>query len=199
VRAINLLPRDDPRGGRTRQNDPVMIGGVCAVVAATAIIAAFFLASSAGVADKQKRLDAAQAELDATPVPPPAPEGNSALEQDKSQRIAALSAALSKRLAWDRVFRELSLVLPEDVWLSTLSAKAPDAAAAAAPGAPSAGFTINGQTYSHDGVARLLSRLALVPHLSGVQLQHSARATSESGRSVVEFSIVATVKAPGAA
>jgi Tfp pilus assembly protein PilN len=196
VRAVNLLPRDDRRS-RTRQNDPVMIGGVSAVVAVTALIAALFLASSAGVADKQKRLDAAQSELDATPVPPPAPEGNSALEQDKSQRIAALSAALSKRLAWDRVFRELSLVLPEDVWLSTLSAKAPDAAAL--PGAPSAGFTINGQTYSHDGVARLLARLALVPHLSGIQLQHSARATSESGRPVVEFSIVASVKAPGAA
>jgi Tfp pilus assembly protein PilN len=196
VRAVNLLPRDDPRGG-TRQNDPVMIGGVAAVVAVTAIVAALFLASSAGVADKQERLDAAQAELDATPVPPPAPEGNSALAQDKGQRIAALSAALSKRLAWDRVFRELSLVLPEDVWLSTLSAKAPDAAAA--PGAPSAGFTINGQTYSHDGVARLLARLALVPHLTGVQLQHSARTTSQNGRPVVEFSIVASVKAPGAA
>jgi Tfp pilus assembly protein PilN len=197
VRAVNLLPRDDRRG-RTRQNDPVMIGGVSAVVAVTALIAALFLVSSAGVADKQERLDAAQSELDATPVPPPAPEGNSALQQDKSMRIAALSAALSKRLAWDRVFRELSLVLPEDVWLSTLSAKAPDGAAAL-PGAPSAGFTINGQTYSHDGVARLLARLALVPHLTGVQLQHSARATSESGRPVVEFSIVASVKAPGAA
>jgi Tfp pilus assembly protein PilN len=197
VRAVNLLPRDDRRS-RTRQNDPVLIGGVSAVVAVTALVAALFLVSSTDVADKQKRLDAVQSELDATPVPPPAPEGNSALEQDKSQRIAALSAALSKRLAWDRVFRELSLVLPEDIWLSTLSAKAPDAAAAA-PGAPSAGFTINGQTYSHDGVARLLARLALVPHLSGVQLQHSARATSEGGRRVVEFSIVASVKAPGAA
>jgi Tfp pilus assembly protein PilN len=197
VRAVNLLPRDDRRS-RTRQNDPVLIGGVSAVVAVTALVAALFLVSSTGVADKQKRLDAVQSERDATPVPPPAPEGNSALEQDKSQRIAALSAALSKRLAWDRVFRELSLVLPEDIWLSTLSAKAPDAAAATS-GAPSAGFTINGQTYSHDGVARLLARLALVPHLSGVQLQHSARATSEGGRPVVEFSIVASVKAPGAA
>lgn len=197
MRAVNLLPKDDRRG-RTTQTDPVLIGGVVAFVAVTAVIAAWFLSTSTGVADKQERLDAVQAELDATPVPPPAPAGSSTLEQDKSKRIAALSAALSQRLAWDRVFRELSLVLPEDVWLSTLSAKAPGPAAAAA-GAGAPGFTINGQTYSHDGVARLLSRLALVPHLSGVQLQHSSRATSESGRRVVEFSIVATVKGPGAA
>jgi Tfp pilus assembly protein PilN len=69
-------------------------------------------------------------------------------------------------------------------------------AASAAPSA--AGFTINGRTYSHDGVARLLSRLAVVPHLAGVQLQHSALSTSETGRKVVEFSINATVKAAGA-
>lgn len=197
MRAVNLLPRDDRRG-RSRQTNPVIVGGVAAVVAVTAIVAAWFLVASAGVADKQERLDAAQAELDATPVPPPEPPGSSQLEQDKSKRIAALSAALAKRVAWDRVFRELSLVLPEDVWLSTLSAKAPGDAAAT-PGAPASDFTIAGQTYSHDGVARLLTRLALVPHLSGVQLQHSAQATSESGRPVVEFSIMATVKSPGAA
>jgi Tfp pilus assembly protein PilN len=194
VRAVNLLPRDDRRV-RSRQTNPVAVGGVAAFVAMTAILAALFLVTSAGVADKQDRLDAAQSELAATPVPPPAPASASALEQEKGQRITALSAALSKRMAWDRVLRELSLVLPEDVWLSSLSAKAP----AQVAGAPAAGFTITGQTYSHDGVARLLARLAVVPHLSNIQLQHSSQAASEGGRKVVEFSIQAVVKAPGAA
>jgi Tfp pilus assembly protein PilN len=196
MRAVNLLPRDDRRAGRSRQTNPVAVGGVAAFVAMTAILAALFLVTTAGVADKQERLDAAQAELDATPVPPPAPASASALEQEKGQRVTALSAVLAKRMAWDRVLRELSLVLPEDVWLSTLSAKAP---VQAAGGAPTAGFTITGQTYSHDGVARLLARLAVVPHLSNIQLQHSAQAASEGGRQVVEFSIQAVVKAPGAA
>jgi Tfp pilus assembly protein PilN len=194
MRAVNLLPRDDGRA-RSRQTNPVAVGGVAAFVAMTAILAALFLITSAGVADKQERLDAAQERLAATPVPPPAPASASALEQEKGQRITALSAALAKRMAWDRVLRELSLVLPEDVWLSTLSAKAP----AQAAGAPAAGFTITGQTYSHDGVARLLARLAVVPHLSNIQLQHSSQAASEGGRKVVEFSIQAVVKAPGAA
>ena len=60
------------------------------------------------------------------------------------------------------------------------------------------GFTINGRTYSQDGVARLLARLALVPHLTNVTLQHSSAATSETGRKVVEFTINATVKGVGA-
>jgi Tfp pilus assembly protein PilN len=193
VRAVNLLPRDDPRGASGQRN-PVLLGGVIAAVAATGILAAVFLTVSTGVADRQERLDAAKAELDATPVPPPADASASTLEQEKSKRVVALSTALGKRIAWDRVLRELSLVLPDDVWLATLSAKAPGDAA----GAP-AGFTITGKTYSHDGVARLLARLAVVPHLSGVQLQHSSLTPSEVGRPVVEFSIQAVVKAPGSA
>jgi Tfp pilus assembly protein PilN len=193
MRAVNLLPRDDARS-KSRQTNPVVLGGVIAGVAATAIIAAVFLTVSAGVADKQERLDAAQAELDATPVPPPADTSAATLQQERSQRVVALSTALGKRVAWDRILRELSLVLPEDVWLSTLSAKAPSEAADAP-----AGFTITGKTYSHDGVARLLARLAVVPHLSAIQLQHSSVTPSKAGRPVVEFSIQALIKSPGVA
>jgi Tfp pilus assembly protein PilN len=193
MRAVNLLPRDDARS-KSRQTNPVLLGGVIAGVAATAIIAAAFLTVSAGVADKQERLDAAQAELDSTPVPPPADTSAATLQQEKGQRVVALSTVLAKRVAWDRILRELSLVLPEDVWLTTMSAKAPSEAADAP-----AGFTLTGKTYSHDGVARLLSRLAVVPHLSAVQLQHSSVTPTEAGRPVVEFSIQALIKAPGAA
>ena len=34
------------------------------------------------------------------------------------------SAALSTRVAWDRVLSEISLVLPEDVWLTSLTSAA---------------------------------------------------------------------------
>ena len=199
MKAVNLLPRDDRRQRRAgRGNDPRLIGGVAGTVLVTAILAAWFLTASGGVAKNQERLDAVSSELAATPVPQPSPPGSSQLEQEKSARVTALSSALGGRLAWDRVLREISLVLPEDVWLTSLSAQAPSAAAAADVTAP-AGFSINGKTYSHDGVARLLARLAVVPHLSSVQLQSSARATSETGHAVIEFSINATVKAAGAA
>jgi Tfp pilus assembly protein PilN len=195
MRAVNLLPRDDRRGA-SREQSPAVLGAVIGAVVVTAILAAWFLTSSAGVADNQERLDAVEAQLAATPVPPPTAPGASQLEQQKNARIAALSTALSGRLAWDRVLREVSLVLPDEVWLTSLSAQAPTAAASATS---TAGFTINGSTYSHDGVARLLSRLSVVPHLSNVQLQHSSTTATQSGRKVVEFTINATVKAPGAA
>ena len=97
MRAVNLLPRDDARS-KSRQTNPVVLGGVIAGVAATAIIAAVFLTVSTGVADKQERLDAAQAELDATPLPPPADTSAATLQQERSQRVVALSTALGKRV-----------------------------------------------------------------------------------------------------
>ena len=193
MRAVNLIPRDDrrQRGAAQRRENPVLIGGVAGTVLVTAIIAAWFLTASAGVADNQKRRDAAQAQLASTPVPPPTVPETTGLEQEKTARVAALSTALAGRLAWDRLLREFSLVLPDDVWLTQLTAQAPG-------GSAQAGFSITGKTYSHDGVARLLARLAVVPHLSGVQLQHSNAEPSESGRKIVEFQINATVKVAGA-
>lgn len=195
MRAVNLLPKDDGQRGPSWRDNPLVIGGVVGAVLVTAVLAASFLTASTSVADNQKLADAAQAELAATPVPQPTDAGTSAIEQEKSSRIGALSAALSGRLAWDRVLREVSLVLPDDVWLTSLSATAPVASSPTS----SAGFSINGRTYSHDGVARLLARLSVVPHLSNIQLQHSTIAFSDSGRQLVEFSINATVKAAGSA
>lgn len=193
MRAVNLLPKDDrrQRGAEARRNNPVLIGGVAGAVLVTAILCAWFLTASAGVADNQKRRDAAAAELSATPVPAPTSAQSSALEQQKVARVTALSSALGGRLAWDRVLREFALVLPDDVWLTSMSAQAPT-------GGGTSGFTINGRTYSQDGVARLLARLALVPHLTNVTLQHSSAATSETGRKIVEFTINATVKGAAA-
>jgi Tfp pilus assembly protein PilN len=196
MRAVNLLPKDDGRQrGPSFRDNPLVIGAVVGTVLVTAVLAAMFLTASTSVADNQKQRDAVQAELSATPVPPPTVPGASELEQEKNARIGALSAALSGRLAWDRLLREVSLVLPDDVWLSSLSATAPVAASPTT----TAGFAINGRTYSHDGVARLLARLSVVPHLSNVQLLHSSVATSDTGRKLVEFSINATVKGVGSA
>ena len=194
MRAVNLLPRDDPRGSQ-RQTSPIVLIAVVGAVAATAILAAAFLTVSTGVSSSQEQLDSVKAELDATPVPAPADTSSAALGQEQGARVVALSTALGSRIAWDRVLREISLVLPEDVWLSTMSAKTP----VPGEGTPTAGFTITGKTYSHNGVARLLSRLAVVPHLTDVQMQHSTQAVTEAGRDVVEFSIQAVIKGPGAA
>ena len=184
MRAINLLPKDDARRGRPQRPQWLVLVPVVLAVLLTALMSAMFLSASGKAKDKQAQLSSLQEELAAIPTPDAAKvKTQSALAADKQARVTALSAALSRRVAWDRVFRELSLVLPDDVWLATISAKAPVPSSAATPPAPAAAgaapaatqFTLDGFTYSHAAVARLLSRLAVVPDLVNVQLQQSTR------------------------
>jgi hypothetical protein len=54
-------------------------------------------------------------------------------------------------------------------------------------------MTFVGYTYSQEGVARLLSRLAVVPSLENVQLVSSTQ-TTVGDQTVISFSIEADVR-----
>jgi Tfp pilus assembly protein PilN len=198
VRAVNLLPRDQGQRQIKKESLPVLVGA-CSGLLVAAVLGALFLMGSGKVAAQQRTLDDLNRRYQALP---PAPAGPTAAQQalagEQSARVSALSTALSSRTAWDRVFREFSLVLPDDVWLTTLTAKSPISPLtnASTTGAAPSQFMIQGRTYSHDGVARLLSRLQVVPDLTNVQLVSSSLSTV-AGQDVVEFSIAADIKVAG--
>jgi Tfp pilus assembly protein PilN len=197
MRAVNLLPRDAPvksfAAGRG-----VVFGGVGGAAVFTVALVTMMLGAAGASSVKQKELDSLRAQIAAVPKPVVADTGDdSQLVAEKGARVGALSLALDGRVAWDRVLRQVSLVLPEDVWLTSLAASAPDAASAAGAATGASGFTLVGSTYSQDGVARFLSRLAVVPDLVNVRLVSSQSDTS-SERDLVGFTIVADVQTPGA-
>jgi Tfp pilus assembly protein PilN len=201
MRAVNLLPREQSQRTIKKESLPVLIGA-CSGVLVAAVLGAMFMMGSGKVAAQQRELDDLNRLYQALP---PAPAGPSQAQQqlagEQSARVTALSTAMTSRVAWDRVFREFSLVLPDDVWLTTLSAKSPVSpltnASASSGAGPASQFTIHGRTYSHDGVARLLSRLQVVPDLTNVQLE-SSTLTKVGSQDVVEFSIAADIKVAGA-
>jgi len=197
MRAVNLLPRDDSRRQR-RQPGAVLLTGVLGSVLVTAVLAGVFLTTSSTVSSRQADLDGLRAELAAIPPPAPAPADNTSLETEKSARVAVLGKALGSRVAWDRVLREISLVLPEDIWLESLAANAPDPNFVPTPGAteaPKGAFTITGYSYSHDGVARLLARLSVLPELERPTLGSSALDKTQGGK-VVKLTITASLRSP---
>jgi Tfp pilus assembly protein PilN len=199
MRAVNLLPRDQGQRTIKKESLPVLIGA-CSGVLVAALLGAMFMMGSGKVAAQQRKLDDLNRIYHALPPPPAGPSvAQQQLAGEQSARVSALSSALTSRTAWDRVFREFSLVLPDDVWLTTLTAKSPISPLtnASTTGAAPSQFTIQGRTYSHDGVARLLSRLQVVPDLTNVQLQ-SSTLTKVGTRDVVEFSIAADIKVAGA-
>jgi len=230
MRAVNLLPKDLQARKSIRQEDPaVVVGSALAVVVMIALGMAFFVAHGKETS-AQKRLDADRIELATlslkqrpqpkprkpaqpiTPiVPPPSITGQEATW------LSSVTTNLEQRIAWDRLLREVSLVMPSDVTLTSMTMTAPVSTApvpGAAPVTPTSGatqgFTIAGSAFSYDSVARLLSRLALVPDLSDVTLTSTgsdggssgssdglsspASSSSSAGASGVTFNISAAVK-----
>lgn len=216
MRAVNLLPSDARRAGsgHGRRLPLIVAAGGVLVVTAASVLLAF---SASGAAD-ERRAELALTEAAIAAVPAPAQPGvaSGLIVQERADRVAALSAALSSRVAVDRVLRELSYVLPADAWLTGLIANAPSPAdSGATPGATPAtassgapGVTIQGATFSHESVARVLARLSVLPTLQNVRLTASARIqpSAEQGtdtkkrkkqRTVVTFTIAADLRSGG--
>ena len=195
MRAVNLLPRDDAKRSFEAKRG-VVFGGVGGAALASVVLGSMMMSAGGAVSTKQEELDGLRAQIAAIPaVPVIDTSREDALTAEKGARVGALSAALSGRMAWDRVLRQVSLVLPEDVWLTKLSVTAPDAAQVAAGGS---GFTLTGATYSQNGVARFLSRLEVIPDLANVRLQ-SSQSQLVNDRDLVQFTMLADVRPPGAA
>jgi Tfp pilus assembly protein PilN len=196
MRAVNLLPRDHGQRTIKKESLPVLVGG-CTGLLVVALLGAMYMMGSGKIASAQRDLDDLNRQFQALPPPPPGPTAaQQQLAGEQSARVGALTTAMSSRVSWDRVFREFSLVLPGDVWLTSLTAKSPispatNSSSTGGSTVPSM-FTIQGRTYSHDGVARLLSRLQLVPDLTNVQLISSTR-SMVGKQPVVDFNIAADI------
>jgi Tfp pilus assembly protein PilN len=212
MRAVNLLPADSAARKSFRKEDPaVVVGSALGVVVLIALLAGFMNVHSK-VNAEQTKLTAARLELaklslikhQATAAQKPVYQKHivpvPAVTAEQQPRLDALTSALSSRIAWDRILREFSLVLPDDITLTSLTMAAPAAPVAAVPGAAPVttpavqGLTLAGSATSHDGVARLLSRMMLIPDLTNVTLGNSADAASGGAAGGVQFAISAQIK-----
>jgi Tfp pilus assembly protein PilN len=202
MRAVNLLPRQHVEQKRERPN-AVALGAAIGGATVLLVLVGGFLLANRSVDRQRQALADARAVLAATPahnVSAKTQSFRATLLSQREQRSLALAAAIGKRVAWDRILRRVALVMPDDVWLQSLSGSVPLAAAApvatttpsALPATPTA-LTIQGYTYSQDGVARLLERLEVVPDLENVQLQTSQSA-QVGNQTVINFTIVSDVK-----
>ena len=138
MRAVNLLPRGAYQGRSIREEDPAVVVGSALGVIVLIALAAGFLTTHSRVVSEEKQLSAAQIELGKLSlkrravVPTPKPSKPTkpiipvpAVTAEEQPRLAAVTQALSTRIAWDRILREFSLVVPSDVTIVSLSMTSP--------------------------------------------------------------------------
>lgn len=208
MKAVNLLPHEELASRSIGVRDPLLFGGVTLATVVVVGMAGGFLLEHSQSGSTQHELTAAQqqlAEAQAHEQHQQHPSSHAKLlplpsvtSQEQPWRTAVASA-MSTRIAFDRLLQEFGQVVPSDVTVSDLTMGAPGASAASGTSTTSAStstngvFSLTGTTFSEDSVARLLSRLMLLPDLTNVSLTNST--ADQSG--VVTFEIAAQVKGAG--
>ena len=201
MRAVNLLPRQQVQQTRERPNALVLLAAIGGGAVLLALVAGTLVANRS-VDRERQALASARAVLAVTPDHQLSAQTQSFRQQvltQREQRSLALASALGKRVSWDRVLRRFALVLPDDVWLNSVTGNVPldpePATAATSTALPTAAteLTIQGYTYSQASVARLLERLSVVPDFTDVQLT-SSQSTTVANQKVINFTIVANIR-----
>ena len=206
MHAVNLLPHDQVEQKREARNPVVLVAAIGGAVVLLALVGGVLLANRS--VDRQRQaLTSARAMLAVTPAKKLSAQTQafrSTVLSEREQRSLALASAIGQRVAWDRILRRMALVLPDDVWLTSLvgttplesAAPASTTTAATAPSAlpPTAtALTLQGYTYSQAGVARLLERLQVLPDLKNVQLKESST-SNVGGQNVVSWTIITDIR-----
>jgi Tfp pilus assembly protein PilN len=203
MRAVNLIPQEERRGGgpaRAGLLSYFLLGALAAVLVGVTLL----VLTGNQISDRKAEVARLKQESSATAARAESLRAFADFSAMQEERTATVTSLAQSRFDWERVLRELSLVLPDDVWLSTVSAKAPVSSSVATPPAAPAtgaavaatGLTLDGYTYSQPAVARLLTRLTVIPDLVNVQLQQSTL-TKIGATPVVHFTIAIDVRKPG--
>jgi Tfp pilus assembly protein PilN len=192
VRPINLIPpeeRGDKAAVRTGPIAYLLVGTLALGLAAVTMLV---LASNTVSDHKAEVAELSQQEADARArAEQLAPFAN--FKTVEQQRAATVKSLADSRFDWERVMRELSLVIPGDVWLTELtgsvggaSTTTGDTSTSAATGTSSVSgpsLQIIGCAAGQESVAAFLASLRDIDGVTRVGLTSSERPTGESAAS----------------
>lgn len=211
MRPVNLIPPEE----RTGERRP-MRGGPLAYVIVGALIAAVIGVAVLAVTGNQiseseaeiSRLKTEQATVEAKATELQAFTQFHAVHEE---RLATITSLAESRFDWERVMRELALVLPGDVWLTSLAGTAdPGASVEGTAGValrgsiPGPALEMSGCARSQDAVAGFVQALKEIDGVTRVGMQSSAIGDSAGGGGastcqtrdfIAEFQLVAAFDA----
>jgi Tfp pilus assembly protein PilN len=196
MRAFNLLPQEEVRQAKEGPSPVPYVLVALVGVLLFAALAAFYLMAGTDVERKKGQIEDLRAELagyQASARDVALDSKSAGLAGESAGRSTALSAALANRLAWDRVLREIALIVPDDVSLTVIQGTSPvPGAPLPADGSERTDLTLTGTVESHANVAEFMARLSVIPEITSVRLKEAGTSSNEPGR--VGFTITATVR-----
>jgi Tfp pilus assembly protein PilN len=178
MRPINLIPKDQRQGAR-KPGGPlgyVLIGALVLLLGGVALLVSTNNQISTGKAEiTEIQSETASAQARAAEL-----TAYTRLEETHNQRIQTVTSLADSRFDWERVMRELALILPDNIWLTNLSGSANPAvqvdsgtASGLRGGVPGPALEMIGCASSHDAVAGFVSALRDIDGVTRVGMEFS--------------------------
>lgn len=190
MRPVNLIPSED-RPGRRRpmRSGPIAYVVVAGLLGALLGVTALVMANNQ-ISDRTGEIAQINAEVSAEEARAQALSPYTQFHSVREQRVATITSLADSRFDWERVMRELALVLPGNVWLTNLTATAspqvaPDAGATVAlrTSVPGPALALIGCARSQDAVAGFVQALKDMDGVTRVGVQGSSLGGSSSATS----------------
>jgi Tfp pilus assembly protein PilN len=158
---VNLLPPEIAEASRLRT---VQLSMGAAVVAAFVVVGGLWVVADLQAQSEQEKLDTAQANQATVSKQVNALAPVAAVYAEVDQRRQLLETALGGDVEWSQYLTDLSLTIPDNVWLTSMTV-APQTTATGTSGtagetAQIASVTFSGTAMQHDDVALWLESLA---------------------------------------
>ncbi len=182
MRPINLIPPEERRGiARTSSRSGGMAYVVIGMLGVVLVGMMLVVLASNDVADKKAELrdlqtQAADLQAQADDLTP-----YSTFHATREARVSTITSLADSRFDWERVMRELSKILPGDIWLTNLTGTVNPAievdgalSITLRDSIPGPALEMTGCATSQDSVAGFLSALKQIDGVTRVAVQSSA-------------------------
>lgn len=181
MRPVNLIPPEDRRGGRAPLRAGSLSYAIVGAFAAALVAVLALVLTQNSITDHENEIAQLEVARDAAAERAAALAPYAAFASLQAQREQTIQSLAQSRFDWERVLRELALIIPSDVNLGSLeAATAGDSDAAAtssAVGAPS--LSLTGCAPTHDDVAAFVAALEDVDGITRVGLENSTKSEEE--------------------
>jgi type IV pilus assembly protein PilN len=188
--SVNLMPPEIAEAARFRRFQLAMGG---AVVAAVAVVGLLYGQAHGSVSSAQTQLAQSQTQHTALSNQLASLQSVQNVYTQVAAKQSTLSQAMGDEIRWSSYLNDLSLRIPDKVWLSTVSASetgstatVPTTVSATAP-AGIGTVTFSGTAFTHDDVATWLEVLAKERGYTNAYFTNSSESMI-GPRSVVTFS-----------
>ena len=196
--SVNLMPAEIAAAARFRRFQLCM---GAAVVGAVVVVGALYVHGKSAVNDANAQIADAQAEHASVQRELTQLHGVADIYAQVAAKEAMVKQAMGNEVDWSTYLSDLSLRVPDNVWLSNLQATQTDTGLAGGPAVAQPGaltptgignITFSGVAFSHDDVATWLDVLAKEKGFADAYFSNSTKATIGK-KAVVNFSSTVTV------